>query len=112
MADGHFEFDQVAIFQAIYPSLKPHILFYSISLAIWHCLSDIRHIKGNYGRKFGNFEFDRVGILRSIYLPETAQICFIFNSLVFWHGFSDIKHNKLIMVNHFEFDQVEIIHGI
>ena len=95
-----------------YPSLKPHIFFYSIGLVIWHCLPDIRHIKGNYGRKFGNFEFDGVGIVQSIYLPETAQICFIFNSLVFWHGFSDIKHNKLIMANHLEFDQVEIIHGI
>ena len=28
-----------------YPYLKPHILFCSNGLAIWHRLSDIRHIK-------------------------------------------------------------------
>ena len=32
-----------------YPSLKPHLLFYSDSPAVWHCLPDIRHIKVNYG---------------------------------------------------------------
>ena len=47
----HFEFYRVEIFQAIYPSLKQHILFYSNGLAIWHGLPDIRHIiKVKYGR--------------------------------------------------------------
>ena len=40
MAYVHFEFDRVEIFRA-YPSLKPHILFYSKDLAIWHGFPDI-----------------------------------------------------------------------
>ena len=44
--DGcHFEFDQADIFQG----MKPHILFYGNGLAIWQGLSDIRHIKVDYG---------------------------------------------------------------
>ena len=40
------------IFFREYPYLKPHILFYSRpdGPAIWHGLSGIKHIKGNYGR--------------------------------------------------------------
>ena len=32
-------------FFRVYPSLKPHILFYSDGLAIWHCFPDITHIQ-------------------------------------------------------------------
>ena len=38
---------KVTVFR-VYPSLKPHILFYSNGLDIWHCLPDIRHIQVNY----------------------------------------------------------------
>ena len=44
-----FEFDKLKIFRA-YPYLKPHILFCSNGLAIWHGVSDIRDIKVNHGR--------------------------------------------------------------
>ena len=43
----------VEIFRA-YPYLKPHILFYSNGLAIWHVLPNIRHIKVNYSRWSAN----------------------------------------------------------
>ena len=33
----------------------PHILFCSNGLAIWHGLSDISHIKANYGRWSVNY---------------------------------------------------------
>ena len=39
---------KLKIFRA-YPYLKPHISFCSNGLAIWHGLSDIRHIKVSYG---------------------------------------------------------------
>ena len=42
-----FEFDRVDTFQGIL--LKPHILFYSNGLAIWHGLPDIKQIKVHYG---------------------------------------------------------------
>ena len=48
--DGHLKYDQVDIFKA-YPSLKPHILFYSNSLAIWHGFRDITYIKVHNGHK-------------------------------------------------------------
>ena len=46
---------KLKIFRA-YPYLKPHILFCSNGLAIWHGLSDIRHIKVNYGQFSANFK--------------------------------------------------------
>ena len=45
-----FELEMEWKFFRAYPSLKPHILFYSNGLAIWHGLPDIRHIKINYGQ--------------------------------------------------------------
>ena len=33
------------------PCLKPHILFHSNGLAIWHGFPDIRHNKDKNGRK-------------------------------------------------------------
>ena len=49
IADGrHFVCDLVELFRA-YPYVKPSILFYSIGPAIWHGLSDIRHIEVNNG---------------------------------------------------------------
>ena len=48
----HFDLiDRVEIFRA-HPYQKPYILFCSNGLAIWYCMSDIRHIKVNYGRWF------------------------------------------------------------
>ena len=59
-----------------YPSLKPHILFYSDGLAIWHSLSDTPILKSIMasGRPF---EFDRVYILLRISLTETAHLFYI-----------------------------------
>ena len=34
----------------LHPPLKPHILFHSNGLAIWHALPDIRPIEVNNGR--------------------------------------------------------------
>ena len=43
------------------------------------------------------------------------HILFYSNIVAIWHGFPDINHIKVIywtQVGHFEFDQVEIFHGI
>ena len=55
------------VFQAIYPYLKPHILFYSNGLAIWHSLPDITHINFDNGFK------SAILIFQCISLPETAH---------------------------------------
>ena len=46
---GRFEFDRVEIFQGISPPETAHFVWHSKGLAIWNGLSDIGHIKVNYG---------------------------------------------------------------
>ena len=43
-------FDQLQ-FLRVYPWLKPHILFSSNHLAIWHSFPDINHLNVNNGLK-------------------------------------------------------------
>ena len=45
---GHLNLIELNFFSA-YHYVKPHICFYSNGLAIWHCLQDIRHMKGTFG---------------------------------------------------------------
>ena len=40
---SYFELDRVKFFRT-YPSLKPHILYHSNGLAIWHGFPDNKHI--------------------------------------------------------------------
>ena len=85
------------IFFRTYHSLKPHILFYSNGLAIWHNCPDITHMKVNNGcqsdifnfirlsqqwRGVSHFEIDGVEILHCISLSLKQYIFFDNNSLI------------------------------
>ena len=63
-------------FLRVYPSLKPHISFYSNHIAIWHSFPDITHINVNGGLELAIFKLIKLifsGNIRS--LPETAAFC-------------------------------------
>ena len=56
------------------PSLKPHILFYSNTLAIWLGLPDIRHITLNYGRQSAILNLIELNIFQALSLRQTAHL--------------------------------------
>ena len=62
--NNYFKLDKLNIFRS-YPYVKPHILFCSNGLAIWHGLSDIKHIKVNYGRLSAIFNLIKLKFLRA-----------------------------------------------
>ena len=94
-----------------YPHLKPHILFYSNGPAIWHGLSDIRHIKVNYGRQSTILNLIEFKFFRAYpYLKPDSL--FHSDGLAIWHGWSDNRHIKVNYINmaivgHFESNGVE-----
>ena len=72
------------------------MLFCSNGLAIWHGLSDIRHIKGNYGRQSALLNLIKLKFLRK-YPYLKLHILFYSNGLAIWSDFPDITHIKKIM---------------
>ena len=69
-----------------------HIMFYSVDLAIWNGLPDIRHIKVNNCLKLAiELNFFRA------YPYLKPHILFYSKSQAIWHGLSDIRH---IIVNY------------
>ena len=54
---------KLAIFNLI--NLKPHILFHSNGVAIWHGLPDITYINANSCCQTENFKFDEVEFFRA-----------------------------------------------
>ena len=68
--------------------LKPHILFHSNGLDMWHVFSDIRHIKVmSDGWSFR---------IWSIFPYLKPHILFHSNILAIRHGFPDIRHIKVM----------------
>ena len=55
-----------------YPSLKPHILFHSNGLAIWHSLPDITHINVNNSLKSAIMNL--IEMFQAMSLSETAHL--------------------------------------
>ena len=61
-------------FSGHYPSLKPHILFYSNGLAIWHSFPDITHTEVNDGLKSAILNLTEFTFFKAYgSLPETAD---------------------------------------
>ena len=83
---GEHEFDRVDIFR-VYPSLKPHILFYSDVLTICHGFPDIRHNKVNYGRYSAILNLIVLKCFRA-YLSLKPHILFYINGIAICHGLS------------------------
>ena len=85
---GHFVLDQVEISTG-YPHLKPHILFDSNDLAIWHGFPVITHIEGKSGRRSAILNLIKLNFFM-IYSYLKLHIFFNSNGLAIWSGFQDI----------------------
>ena len=68
-------------------TLKPHILFYSNGLAIWHSFPDIIHIKVNNGRKSPFLHLIELIFFRA-YPTLKPHILLHSNGQAIWHGLS------------------------
>ena len=69
---------------------KPHILFNSDGLAIWHDFSVIMHIKVKSGRRSAILNLIMLNFFM-VYPYLKLHILFDSNGLAIWSGFPDIR---------------------